>query len=85
MWERPRRVSDRYVYILEMKTEHDPELGIFGNEWLILAGPFYGQTRIEARRLALQRLEYQYWNRILAFGTCYPMRVKGIRIHTLNC
>ena len=84
---RPRRVSDRYVYILETKAEYDTEYGPLFNEWVICAGPFYGHTRIEARRLALERLADLTWNHRLAFGSWNPnrLRVKGIRIHMLHC
>ena len=78
---RPRRVSDRYVYILETKAEYDTEYGLLFNEWMICADPFYGHTRIEARRLALERVAAPTWEQRPA----NRLRVKGIHIHELNC
>ena len=91
---RRRPVGARYAYIVEMKD--------WRNQWVIQAPPFYGHTRIAARRLArvyghtrraarrlaLDRfLIVSDWNHRLAFGIWHPnsLRVKGIRIHRLNC
>ena len=42
---RRRPVGARYAYIVEMKD--------WRNQWVIQTLPFYGHTRIAARRLAL--------------------------------
>ena len=76
---RRRPVGARYAYIVEMKD--------WRNQWVIQTLPFYGHTRIAARRLALDRFDILNWNHRLAFGMWHPnrLRVKGIRIHMLNC
>ena len=69
----PRRPSDRYACLVETKIdwEHRP------NWWMKCASPFYGRTRIESRRKAVERVAALTHT----YRPAIKLRVKCIRIH----
>ena len=75
---RPRCSSDRYACIVEMKIDWDNRPTYW---YRVCESPFFGRTRIAARRLALERVAALTWEQRPA----NRLRVKGIHIHELNC
>ena len=74
----PRRslVAARYAYIVECKL---PDVALYGSKrncWIRCAPPFFGHSRIAARRLALRRVDALIWE----MRPSRMLRVKGIHI-----